>query len=66
MTKKELETLGFRIESLPSGRLSLYNKTQFKINGLLAYLWTKGEYQKTMQQTDIKSLLLYIKKIELI
>ena len=66
MTKKELEALGFRLESLPSGRINLYNKTQFKVNGLLAYLATKGEYQKTMQQTDIKSLLLYIKKIELI
>lgn len=66
MTKKEFETLGFRIETLPSGRINLYNKTQFKINGLLAYLCSKGEYQKTMEQTSVDSLLKYIKKIELV
>jgi hypothetical protein len=66
MTKKELEGLGFRIENLPSGRINLYNKTQFKINDLVAYFCSKGEYQKTMEQTNIDSLLVYIKKIEFI
>lgn len=66
MTKEDLEKLGFRIESLPSGRINLYNRTQFVINGITAYLCTKGEFQKTMEVSSIPALLNYIKKIELI
>jgi hypothetical protein len=59
-TSEELRKLGFSIETLPSGRVNLSNPTQFKINGIIAYLQTKGQYQRTIES------LAYIKKIELV
>jgi hypothetical protein len=66
MTREYLESLGFKLEILPSGRINLSNKTQFRINGAIAYFCSKGEYHKTMNQTSIEAMLSYITKIELI
>lgn len=66
MNQSKLEKLGFRIEFLPSGRINLCNKHQFRINGTTAYLCTKGEFARTFEQKSISSLLSYIQKIEFV
>ena len=60
MTDTELRKYGFEIQVLPSGRINLSNVTQFKINGLIAYLQVKGQYHRTIDS------LAYIKKVELV
>lgn len=66
MTKEELEEQGFIFETLPSGRINLKNKKQFKINGITATSVGRGEWLRTIEVKSVNEAVNYVKTADFV
>ena len=64
MTKEQLDLLGFEFESLPSGRINIYHKECFILNGTTCVCATRGKWSRTLEVKGIDDACNYIKTIE--
>ena len=66
MTKEELEEQGFIFENLPSGRINIKHKQQFRINDITATSAGRGEWIRTLEVKSITEAVNYIKTIDFV
>lgn len=66
MTKEELEEQGFIFENLPSGRINIKHKQQFRINGITSMSAGRGEWIRTLEVKSINEAVNYIKTADFV
>lgn len=64
MTKDQLDALGFEFEILPSGKINIYHKECFILNGTTCVCASRGKWTRTLEVKSITDACSYIKTIE--
>jgi len=66
VTKEELEEQGFIFENLPSSRINIKHKQQFKINDIISMSAGRGEWIRTLEVKSIEEAVKYIKTADFV